>query len=93
MNLNKLKEYLQNYLDTVVIPNLNKDRVDEKTDLLRELNKTKRSSITNELYVIKHPSKPYTFVEKSGVKNASNRSVEYKKAHNYKHTTQKNVIK
>ena len=29
MNLNKLKEYLQNYLDTVVIPNLNKDRVDE----------------------------------------------------------------
>jgi hypothetical protein len=30
-------------------------------------------------------------VEKSGVKNASNRSVEYKKAHNYKHTTQKNI--
>jgi hypothetical protein len=69
----------------------NKDRFDEKTDLLRELNKTKRSSITNELYVIKHPSKPYSFVEKSGVKNASNRSVEYKKAHNYKHTTQKNI--
>jgi hypothetical protein len=29
MNLDKIKEYLQNYLDTVIIPNLNKDRVDD----------------------------------------------------------------
>ena len=29
MNLNKIKQYLQNYLDTIVIPNLNQDRVDE----------------------------------------------------------------
>lgn len=29
MNLDKIKEYLQNYLNTVVIPNLNQDRVDE----------------------------------------------------------------
>ena len=29
MNLSRIEEYLQNYLDTVVIPNFNENRVDE----------------------------------------------------------------
>jgi hypothetical protein len=67
------------------------DELVEKAHLLSELNKTKRSGNNNGLNTKPHSSKPYPFAKKSGVKNASNRSIDYSKTNNDKRTPQKIV--
>ncbi|MDP4798450.1 MAG: hypothetical protein NWR50_06250, partial [Crocinitomicaceae bacterium] len=69
----------------------NHDELVEKAHLLRELNKSKRRGNNNGTNTATLPSKPFPFAKKSGVKNASNRSIDYSKVKKDKRTPQKIV--